>query len=530
MGGDFRFCASKLKEEYGCEVSLKISDFALFGVPQVRCIRRAQLDVPQDFPNFNMLTLLVALPILAFIAILLGTPARQTAVGAAAINLVIGLGSVFSWEHEIWEWSVAVLEKPAIHLGFDYLDGMSLVMVLLSVIVTFAAVLSGKAPVGSEKLYYGSSLLIAAGAIGAFVSTDLFFFYAFHEMALIPTFLMIGILGRGDRRGIAWKITIYLGLGSLVLLAGLVWLASLAGTFDLREMKDFAGTIDPAAQKGIAALLIIGFGTLVSLFPFHSWAAPAYASAPAPTAMLHAGVLKKFGLYGMLRVAVPMVPEGLHDWLTPLLVLLLGNILWVGFVTLSQKRLDTMLGSSSVMHMGYIFLAIAALIAFPENDLAVPAAVLLMFAHGISIALLFGLADRIERSTGSLDFADMGGLAKSAPAMAFLFGIGAMASIGLPGLANFAGEVLVFLSAFRDYVPADGLGPVQIACILAIWGVVISAVYMLRAFRNIFQGPAVKCTAQAADLTLADHVPAGLLVIALLAVGCYPNLLLQFFN
>ncbi len=475
-----------------------------------------------------MLTLLVALPVLAFIAILLGAPARRTAVAAAAINLIIGVGSVFCWQEPVWELSILVLEKPALHLGFDYLDGMSLVMVLLSVIVTFAAVLSGKAPVGSEKLYYGSSLLIAAGAIGAFVSTDLFFFYAFHELALIPTFLMIGILGRGDRRGIAWKITIYLGLGSLILLAGLVWLATLTGTFDLREMKDAAGSIDLAAQKGIAALLIVGFGTLVSLFPFHSWAAPAYASAPAPTAMLHAGVLKKFGLYGLLRVAIPMVPEGLEAWLTPLLVLLTANILWVGFVTISQKRLDNLLGSSSVMHMGYIFLAIAALIANPENDLAIPAAVLLMFAHGISIALLFGLADHIERSTGSLDLSDMGGLAKSAPVMALIFGIAAMASIGLPGLANFAGEVMVFLSAFRDYVPANGLGAVQIACILAIWGVVISAVYMLRAYRKIFQGPAVKSTESAADLTLADRIPAVLLVIVLLAVGCYPNLLLQF--
>jgi NADH-quinone oxidoreductase subunit M len=314
------------------------------------------------------------------------------------------------------------------------------------------------------------------------------------------------------------------------LLAGLVWLASLTGTFDLREIKNLAGTIDPEAQKGIAALLIIGFGTLVSLFPLHSWAAPAYASAPAPTAMLHAGVLKKFGLYGMLRVALPLVPEGLQFWLTPLLVLLLGNILWVGLVTLSQKRLDSMLGSSSVMHMGYIFLAIAALIAVPENDLALPAAVMLMFAHGISIALQFALADRIERSTGSLDFADLGGLAKSAPAMAFVFGIGAMASIGLPGLANFAGEVMVFLSAFRDYVPADGFGPVQVACILAIWGVVISAVYMLRAFRKIFQGPAVKSAANAADLTWCDHIPVTLLILSLLAVGCYPNLLLHFFK
>lgn len=478
-----------------------------------------------------MLAILVFLPLVAFIAILLGAPTRLTAIGAAAANLVLGTYAAFTWQCSCWSFSLPVLDKPALHLAFGFPDGMSAIMVLLTVIVTLAAVISGKAPQGRETLYFGSSLLISAGALGAFAATDLFFFYAFHELALIPTFLMIGMLGRGDRKEIAWKITIYLGLGSIVLLAGLVWLANLTGTYDIAGMIAAKDKIDPSSQKSIAALLLVGFGTLVSLFPFHSWAAPAYASAPAPVAMLHAGVLKKFGLYGLLRIAIPLVPDGLHAWLTPLLVLLLGNILWVGFVTISQKRLDTMLGNSSVMHMGYIFLAIAALIAAKgnglANDLAQPAAVLLMFAHGISIALLFGLADRIERCTGSLDLQDLGGLAKSAPKLAFVFGIAAMASIGLPGLANFSGEVLVFLAAFKSYNGITGLGPVQITCIISIWGVVISAVYMLRAYRNIFQGPAVKSTESAADLTLADRIPAVLLVLALFAVGLYPNLLLN---
>lgn len=477
-----------------------------------------------------MLALLVFLPIAAFLAILFGAPARLTAIAAAAINLVLGLVATMTWGNSIWSCSVSILEKPSLHLAFGFIDGMSVIMVLLSVIVTLAAVLSGKAPTDREKLYFGSSLLISAGALGAFASTDLFFFYAFHELALIPTFLMIGMLGRGDRREIAWKITIYLGLGSIVLLAGLVWLANLTGSYDIPTMIANKALVPVAAQKGIAALLIVGFGTLVSLFPFHSWAAPAYASAPAPIAMLHAGVLKKFGLYGLLRLALPLVPEGMHAWLTPLLVLLLGNILWVGWVTISQKRLDLMLGNSSVMHMGYIFLAIAALAAVPENDLARSAAIVLMFAHGISIALLIGLADRIERTTGSLDLQDLGGLAKSAPKLAFIFGIATMASLGLPGLANFSGEILVFLASFRNYDPAIGLGPVQIACILSIWGVVISAVYMLRAYRAIFQGPAVKITESVPDLTFADRIPAVLLVIALFAVGLYPNLLLNLLN
>jgi NADH-quinone oxidoreductase subunit M len=483
-----------------------------------------------------MLALLVLLPLLAFVAILAGAPARKAALAAGAANLVLGLWAATSWDNDrLWSMSLPVLEKPALNLAFAFTDGMSVIMVLLSVIVTLAALLSGKAPAGRETLYYGSSLLISAGAIGAFAATDLFFFYAFHELALIPTFLMIGILGRGDRKEAAWKITIYLGVGSIILLAGLVWLANLAGTFDIptmvRAAQEGSLIIDAASQKGIAALLIVGFGVLVSLFPFHSWAAPAYASAPAPTAMLHAGVLKKFGLYGLLRIAIPLVPEGMNAWLTPLLVLLVGNILWVGLVTINQKRLDLMLGNSSVMHMGYIFLAIAALAAVNGdvslNPIAQPAAVLLMFAHGISIAMLFGLADRIERNTGTLELSDLGGLAKSAPGMAFLFGMVGMASIGLPGLANFAGEVMVFLSAFKNYDPAAGLGPVQIACILAIWGVVISAVYMLRAYRKIFQGPTVRATETAADLTFADRIPVLLLAVALLAVGLYPNLLLN---
>ncbi|QJE98756.1 complex I subunit 4 family protein [Luteolibacter luteus] len=481
-----------------------------------------------------MLSLLVLIPLVAFIAMLAGAPARQTAIAAGAANLVLGLWAAFTWKASMWAMSLPVLQKPALHLSFA-LDGMSAIMVLLSVIVTMAALLSGKAPEGREKLYYGSSLLISAGAIGAFAATDLFFFYAFHELALIPTFLMIGILGRGDRKDAAWKITIYLGFGSIILLAGLVWLANVAGTFDIPTMvkaaKEGSLVIDSATQKGIAGLLVLGFGVLVSLFPFHSWAAPAYASAPAPTSMLHAGVLKKFGLYGLLRLAIPLVPEGLNAWLVPLLVLLLGNILWVGLVTINQKRLDLLLGNSSVMHMGYIFLAIAALAAATANgqmnSIAQPAAILLMFGHGISIAMLFGLADKIERSTGTLELTDLGGLAKSAPSLAFLFGMVGMASIGLPGLANFAGEVMVFLSAFQNYSPAAGLGPVQIACILAIWGVVISAVYMLRAYRRIFQGESVKATDGAADLTLADRIPAVLLAVALLAVGLYPNLLLN---
>ncbi|MFT5633503.1 MAG: NADH-quinone oxidoreductase subunit M [Rubritalea sp.] len=471
-----------------------------------------------------MLTLaLILIPLLAVAAIFFGDAvnARKIALIAAAANIAVAIAALTAG---CSGFNLNVLSDPNINLALSVDSGISMVMLLLSVIVTLAAVLSGNCPEGREKLWFTSTLLISAGAIGAFISTDLFFFFAFHELALIPTFLMIGILGRGDRKEVAWKTTIYLAFGSIVLLAGLLMIADQLGSFDMTQLKPVE-----SHQNEIALLLIIGFGTLVSLFPFHSWAAPAYASAPAPVSMLHAGVLKKFGLYGLIVVGYEVVPEGMAHWLPLLLVLLLCNIIWVGLVTINQKRLDLMLGNSSVMHMGYIFLAIAALVD-NGSSFATQAAVLLMFAHGISIAMSFCLADRIEAKTGTLEINQLGGLAKNAPSLAFLFGLVGMASIGLPGLANFAGEIMVFFSGFEGWEPADGLGPLQITTIIAIWGVVISAVYMLRAFRNIFQGETVSLTEKVNCLSRDEKIPAILLGLILLIVGIYPQAILQFLN
>lgn len=475
-----------------------------------------------------MLLALILIPILAAVAIFLGSPARLTALSAAVANIAVAIAAIVT-EATFCGFAVLQTTDFTINLSLGLYDGMSVVMLLLSVIVTLAAVLSGTCPEGREKLWFSSILLIAAGAIGAFISTDLFFFYAFHELALIPTFLMIGILGRGDRKEAAWKATVYLAFGSIVLLAGIILAAQGLGSLSFDSLQAIA----PENQNTVALLLIIGFGTLVSLFPFHSWAAPAYASAPAPIAMMHAGVLKKFGLYGLIRVGLTVAPDGMKHWLNLLLVLLLLNIIWVGLVTINQKRLDLMLGNSSVMHMGYIFLAIAAYAAqstgaLDINSLAISAAVLLMFAHGISIAMSFSLADRIEAKTKTLELNQLGGLAKTAPSLAFLFGLVGMASIGLPGLANFAGEVMVFFSGFESYKSNGEFSSVQVATIIAIWGVVISAVYMLRAFRNTFQGDTVSRTKSATDLTWAEKSPAILLAIILLVVGIAPNLLLQF--
>ena len=482
-----------------------------------------------------MINLIVFIPIIAaFLIGILGS-GKKIAFVASSINLVFGVFIFLELfktggKEIIYETSIIVLQNPKLTLGFG-VDGMSGLLMLLTVIVTFCAVQISpeSGPDGKDKLYHISSMLISAGALGAFCATDLFFMFAFHELALIPTFLMIGIYGHGrDKISVAWKITIYLGLGSLVLLGGLIALysnltSSGLATFNIKELTDLAAnqSMSELSQKWIFLVIFIGFGILVSLFPFHSWAAPAYAAAPTSVAMLHAGVLKKFGLYGIIRIAMPMLPDGFQAWEGLIFVLLLGNIIYVGFVTIAQNQLDKMLGNSSVMHMGYAFLGIACF-----NEIGWNGAVFMMFAHGISIALLFALCGSLRERLNTLGLTRIGGLAGKVPFLAVTFGFAAFASIGLPGFANFASEITILFAAFKGANEITGL---QITAMIAVWGVVISAVYMLRAYRGIFQGESDR------NLTLVrkDLLPKSpivVLILILMITGFFPNIILSILH
>jgi NADH-quinone oxidoreductase subunit M len=478
-----------------------------------------------------MLLYLVLCPIAAAILIIAAAPPRLTALAAAISNLFVTLIVLSQFDRVAGGFqfvsSLLVSADWRIHFAFG-VDGLSLLMLLLATIVTVAAVWFTAKIDNYERAFYACLLFISAGAIGAFASIDLFFFYAFHELALIPTFLLIGIWGTGNRSVAAWKITIYLTLGSFILLIGLILLyqslPATARTFDIRELQAAAVAHGIAAQtqRHIYLLLLIGFGILISLFPFHSWAPEAYASAPAPAAMLHAGVLKKFGLYGLLRLAIPLLPDGAHYWMYLLVILLLGNIIYIGLVTIAQKQLDWMLGYSSVMHMGYIFLGIAS-----ANILGTIGAAALIFAHGLSIALLFAVAGQIRNRTGTLLFDDLGGLAKVMPFAGLAFGFAAFAAIGLPGFANFASEIMIFFGAIRNGWDMQRFHIFQIATVLALWGVVISTVYMLRAYRSTFMGTMNERWAKLVDLDTALRIPVVLLIAGLIWFGFFPQTLVQ---
>jgi NADH-quinone oxidoreductase subunit M len=220
-----------------------------------------------------------------------------------------------------------------------------------------------------------------------------------------------------------------------------------------------------------------------------------------------------------------MLPEGARYWTNLLLVLLLANIIYIGLATIAQRRLDRMLGYSSVMHMGYIFLGIASM-----NLLGVTGAAILMFAHGLSIALLFAIAGEVRARTKTLVFADLGGLAKVMPFAGLAFGFGAFAAIGLPGMANFAAEIMIFFGAFRNGFSIDRFHIFQIATVLALWGVVISAVYMLRAYRKVFMGTMDERWKDIVDLRSGLRFPIVLLVGALIWFGFYPQPLVRILS
>src|SRR5271155_2398060 len=413
-------------------------------------------------------------------------------------------------------------------LGISYhvgVDGLNIGLILMGAIVTFAAALCSWEIKEREKEFYILLLVMSGGILGAFASLDLFFFYFLHELALVPTFIMIGVWGRGEKKNYAtFQITLYLSIGALIALIGLIalYLQSGANTFDIPKIIEHAKTNPLAvnAQNFIFPLLLFGFGILVSLWPFHSWAPLGYGAAPSPTAMIHAGVLKKFGLYGLIRIALPLMPQAAQSWMHIVAWLCLGNILYVGWVAMRQKDLNLLIGNSSVAHMGFIFLGIASL-----NLIGVTGAVLIMVAHGFLAALTFALSGYIYQKAGTLQISELGGLCRRLPFIGTLLLMAAMAGCGLPGFANFVGEATGVFGAWSQ--PA-----LHLVVVLAVWGgLIIGAVYMTRAIRTVLHGPAPEKFSELPDAyNLWRKLPYALLLVSLLIFGFVPGLLTEKIN
>lgn len=494
---------------------------------------------------FDPLLISIVTPLALALVIALGLPKRWSvwlAYVAFAVPMLMGL---HGWWHFynlpqkdgyvlLSQYSTG-LEGLGISLKLG-LNGISMPLFAMAGIVGFAAGLYAlQSQAERLKIYVMLLLIMLGGLMGVFASVDVFFLYFFHELALIPTFIMVGVWGGRDRSYAAMKMTIYLTVGAMLSLLGLIMLYVKSGahSFDLIALRAYVAErpISETVQANIFGLLMFGFGILVSLWPLHTWAPLGYGAAPSSNAMLHAGVLKKFGLYGLIQVAMPLVPDGgvrgmqldlpllppidftwlgMMAWLAAI-----GNVLVVGFVTMAQRDLKQMVGYSSVMHMGYAFLGLAA-----ASTLGVGGVVMMMVAHGLSVALMFLLATSVYHRAQTFAMDEMGGLAKQAPVLAAFFVAATFASIGLPGFANFWGELTIFIAVW-EFSPA--------LATIAVAGVIISAVYGLRASSRIFFGTATHRMAEVVakndptDLRWSEKLPALILLVALMFIGFWPR-------
>ncbi len=459
-----------------------------------------------------------AITLLVFWRISSSRTSALAATVSSVISLVCGLSVCYNFFNE-----------GAIRDGFLYasrcgflpelaLSGLSMPMLALAVIVGFAATIySLSLEIKNAKLYYILLLIMQGGLFGAFTSANLLWIYMFHEFALVPTFIAMVLWGSAGKRMAAMQMAVYLTLGALVSLIGIIAIYALVGAsdFSLASISSALANkpIDEAWQKAIFAMLLFGLGTLVSLFPFYTWAARTYACAPTAFAMLHAGVLKKFGLFVLIQIAIPILPLGCDNWAKTMAVLALFNVIYIGLVTMAQRDLKMMVSYSSVAHMGLCFLGLATM-----SVLGAGGAVLLMFGHGLSVALMLMLSNIIVNKTNQWDMFKMGGLYKQTPTLAAFFIAGTMASLGLPLFANFWGEVTILTSLWS-------FSPVICAC--ATTGIIISAIYGLRAVARVFMGTPSKelsqKISQIRDVSKLERIAATVLLIALIFVGVCPH-------
>ena len=476
-----------------------------------------------------LLTIAVLLPLaVAFLMFLF--PAnrpkaiRALAIFATGVSLLVTLVLFANFDrHESgyqFVWSISWLPTYGCSLKFG-VDGISMTLLLLVGFVSFCGAFVSSEIHEREKEYYILFLALTSGISGTFCTLDLFFFYFFYEMAVIPMYLLIGVWGslppgkHGRTKEYAtMKLTLYLTAGAVLALIGLLAIYSIGGTTDIEKLQH--NWVATNTQLWVFPCLLFGFGFLASMWPFHTWSPLGYAAAPTAASMMHAGVLKKLGAYGIIRLALPLLPEGARHWANLLAVLACFNILYAGWVALTQKDWKFVIGYSSVSHMGYIFLGIAAL-----NVVGVSGAVLLMFAHGIMAALTFGLIGFFYHQTHNRFVPDLSGLARKIPFIGVCMVMAVMASSGLPGFANFVSELMVFLGAWHQ-----GSTLFRVATICAVWGIVVTATYLLWAVRTSFFGPFDEKWSMLKDaVTFKQKFPYALLLAVLLTVGFYPRLL-----
>ncbi|OIO39583.1 MAG: NADH dehydrogenase [Candidatus Omnitrophica bacterium CG1_02_46_14] len=404
--------------------------------------------------------------------------------------------------------------------GINYanaVDGLNVSMILLTSIVIFCGILVSWTITYRVKDFFANMLFLVSGVFGVFMTTNLFFFFLFYEVAVIPMYLLIVIWGSTNKQYAAMKLTLYLLLGSALMFAGFLYIYSLpgGGTFDLVTLKQNVH-FSLRDQNILFLGLFLGFGVLAACFPFHVWSPDGHVAAPTAASMLHAGVLMKLGAYGILRVAVFLLPEGAKHWAYLVAILALCNIVYGALVATQQRDLKYIIGYSSVSHMGIVLLGIATLTPVGFNG-----ALFQMFSHGIMTALFFACVGFVYDGCHTRMLDELGGLSKQAPRISAFFIIAGLCGLGLPGMGSFVAELLVTIAAISTY-PIIG--------VVSIIALLVTAYYVLTAIQKTFYGPLSHTTAHLVDINFFQWIPRAVLVGCLIFFGIFPQIFIQWIS
>ncbi len=477
--------------------------------------------------NQWILHALVLLPLVGVVPVLLGDDrtARRTALLVSLIELVLSLG--LWWSFDPVEGGMQLVSSapwiPAWGISYRVgLDGISLFMVLLTTVMMPLSILASWSSITRrERVFYALMLTLLTGLIGVFIALDLFVFYVFFEIMLIPMYFIIGIWGGANRLYAAIKFFIYTMAGSLLMLVAIVVMAWKIGaatgtlSFSYEHLLTNAGTLGSTAPWLFAAFAL-AFAIKVPIFPLHTWLPDAHVEAPTAGSVLLAAIMLKIGTYGFLRFAVPFFPQvALSPEVTHLMVLLaVIGVIYGALVAMVQPDIKKLVAYSSVSHLGFVMLGI-----WGVSVISVQGALMVMISHGISTGALFLLIGMIYERRHTRMIEDYGGIARVVPIFSLILTVVALSSIGLPGLNGFVGEFLVLLGSFPAYPWATGI---------ATTGVIFAAAYLLWALqRMIFNRLDNPENESLTDLTRRELVVLLPLIVGIVWLGLFPGPVLR---
>ena len=481
----------------------------------------------------NSLNTMMLLPILGSLLIAV-IPTDQTLrikQAALATTLLVAITGVLTWfnfdsSNTAFQFVQTAEWIPSFGINYAVgVDGLSLVLILMSVLLTPVVVLAGwnesEGGRWSAKVFYILILVLETMMIGVFAATDVFLFYVIFEAMLIPVYFLIGGYGSGERAAAAVKFLLYSLFGGLLMLASIIGLYVISGnngghTFDVTKLSEMHNYMSPMTQNLLFLGFFIAFAIKAPLWPLHTWLPDAAGSATPGTSVLLLGVLDKVGTFGMIRFCLTLFPDASRTFTPLIITLAVISILYGAFLAIGAKDIKRLIAYTSISHFGFITMGIFAMTTQGHSG-----ATLYMFNHGFSTAALFIVAGWMASRRGSSTISDFGGLQRVTPIMAWSFFIAGMSSLALPGLSSFVSEFLVLVGTFTRY---------PVAAILATFGIVLAALYILIPVQKALHGPITPGNENLPDLNLREKFAIAPVIAVIVALGFYPAPLLNVIN